>query len=171
MIIFGLLIIRNVRCVQNRVVPHAVGNVRNERLRSNDRQLVVMLLYQVLITILISIPYAVVNMYNALSLVMMNNNPSPMKEAILLCVGNSVTLLYGTNPVTGFYIYTLTGPKFRVEVKQCCRTWLHSVLTTLGLARCLPLRVQRALLNTLVAGVNNAITVQSRRENTADPAQ
>ena len=50
MFIFGLLIVHN---AHNRVAP-SIDNARNDRLRSSNRQLTTMLIFQVSITILIS---------------------------------------------------------------------------------------------------------------------
>ena len=63
------------------------------------------------------------------------------------------------NPVLGFYIYTLTGTKFRLEVKRCIRYGLKSVLTATGLMRCLPLRAQQALLGQSQMDITNTMTM------------
>ncbi|CAF1542145.1 unnamed protein product [Adineta ricciae] len=170
MIIFGVLIIRNVRNVQNRIAPHG-DNARMERLRSHDRQLVIMLLFQVLITILISVPYASLFMYYVTITLIPKYEPSVWEVAITYCWNIVATLLYATNPVIGFYIYTLTGPKFLAELKCCFRNGLHSMLTTLGLVRCLPLGIQQTLLGTAVISNSIAVMMQSRRKNNALPTQ
>ena len=53
--IFSTLMIGNIRKIHNRV-GQQVNNARNERTRSNDRQLIRMLLFQVLIAILMTFP-------------------------------------------------------------------------------------------------------------------
>ncbi|CAF1481116.1 unnamed protein product [Adineta steineri] len=145
MCIFGVLMIVNVRSVQNRVVPQG-GVVGNERTRSNDRQLIIMLLFQVLTILLISIPYVAVNTYNAVVLVMLNYRLSQTGEAIFNFAYQFCSSLYYTNPVIGFYIYTLTGPRFRVEMKRCTQVGLNSALTTTGLTQYLSERNRRILL-------------------------
>ncbi|CAF1247788.1 unnamed protein product [Rotaria sordida] len=105
-----------------------------------------MLLFQVLITTLISTPYFALAIYNAIAVVMFRNKLSPSALAIYNFAQDLSRLLHYTNPVITFYIYTLTGPKFRVEMKRCIQHGLKSVLTAIGLMRCLPLRAQQALL-------------------------
>ncbi|UJR16905.1 hypothetical protein I4U23_003803 [Adineta vaga] len=132
MCIFGLLIVRNVRNIHNRIVPN-IDNARNERLRSNDRQMAIMLLFQILITILISIPYVGTCMYYAFGSVMADYRPSLLEREIYNCANTLALLLYTTNPVIGFYIYTLTGSKFRLEMKRCWLVGLQSIFTKLDI--------------------------------------
>jgi hypothetical protein len=78
-------------------------------------------------------------------------------------------MLYYINPVLGFYIYTLSGPKFRIEIKKCLLYGLKFILTAIGLGRYLPLTIQRVLLNENY--INNNILTQIRRGNTVHPNQ
>ncbi|CAF3952156.1 unnamed protein product [Rotaria sordida] len=132
-----------------------------------------MLLFQVLITTLISTPYFALAIYNAIAVVMFRNKLSPSALAIYNFAQDLSRLLHYTNPVITFYIYTLTGPKFRVEMKRCIQHGLKSVLTAIGLMRCLPLRAQQALLGeNQVTNTNNISLTQSRRRgNAVHPTQ
>ncbi|CAF1374675.1 unnamed protein product [Adineta ricciae] len=65
MTLFGILMIRNVRRVRNRVAPQG-NNEQTQRLRSNDRQLFRMLLLQIIVCTIISMPFAVINIYNTI---------------------------------------------------------------------------------------------------------
>ncbi|CAF3005930.1 unnamed protein product [Rotaria sp. Silwood2] len=155
--------ILNVRSIHNQVGQH-VNNARNERLHLNDRQLTIMLLFQVLITTLISTPYFSLAIYNAIAIVMFRYKLSPSVLAIYNFAQDLSRLLHYTNPVITFYIYTLTGPKFRLEMKRCIQHGLKSILTAINLMRCLPLRAQQALLDeNQVTNTNNISLPQRRR--------
>jgi hypothetical protein len=162
MCIFGMLTILNVRNIRNRVVPQ-VNNVRNGRLRSNDRQLITMLLFQVLITTLISAPFSVINVYNTIDVVILKYKLSIYAQAVYSFAFNLFRLFYYTNPVIGFYIYTLTGFKFRVEMNRCIRYGLKSVLTATGLIRYLSARTRQRLLDENPTGINNGSFICRRR--------
>ena len=118
--------------MHNRVVP-AADNARNERLRSNDRQLIRMHLFQVLIAILLLTPYVVLSLYFAISVAILNHQLSMFDQFMVLFLFNFCRFLAFTNPVIGFYIYTLTGPKFRAEFKHCTQYGLQITLTATGL--------------------------------------
>ncbi|CAF4208453.1 unnamed protein product [Rotaria sordida] len=173
MSIFGILMILNVRRVHNQVGRH-INNARNERLHSNDRQLAMMLLFQILITTLISTPYFALAIYNAVAIVMFRYKLSPSELASYNFANNLFRLLHYTNPVITFYIYTLTGPKFRVEMKHCIQHGLKSVLTAIGLVRYLPLRARQVLFgeNQVMNTINIISLSQSRRRgNGVHPTQ
>jgi hypothetical protein len=144
MCVFGILIIRNVRSIRNRVAPQN-HDARTERMRSNDRQLFIMLLFQLLITALLTTPYATASVYNVISTTILNYKGSTSQQAIFSFVNSLTRILSYSNAIVGFYIYTLSGPKFRSEVKRCIQYALKSTLTTMGLMRYLPQRVQRAI--------------------------
>ena len=161
---FGILTVLNVRKVRSRVAPQA-ANARNEWMRSNDRQFIRMLLFQILITVLISIPFCCVSMYNTFARVLLQQQLSASGIAIINFTANLLATLYLTNPVIGFYIYTLTGPKFRAEFKRCTRYGLKIILTVSCLMQCLPLRTQQALLH------DNQPMNAHRRGNNVRPIQ
>jgi hypothetical protein len=168
MSIFGALVIRNVRKMHNRVVPQA-DDARNERIRSSDRQLLRMLLFQVMITTIISVPYCVIGMYSTFALTLLKITLSTSGRAIFNFISNLLLKIYYANAVTGFYIYTLTGPKFRTEFKQCNQYALKIVLTTTGLMQCLPLRAQQALRGENQRAANNETMTVVRGRNTVHP--
>ncbi|CAF1171761.1 unnamed protein product [Rotaria sordida] len=132
-----------------------------------------MLLFQVLITTLISTPYFALAIYNAVAIVMFRYKLSPSGLASYNFAYSFFQLLHYTNPVITFYIYTLTGPKFRVEMKHCIQHGLKFILTAFGLMRCLPLRARQALFGeNQVRGTNNISLPQSRRRgNAVHPTQ
>ncbi|CAF1120196.1 unnamed protein product [Adineta steineri] len=98
-----------------------------------------------------------------------------MTDQVIYIFGFNVSrLVYYNNFLIGFFIYTLTGPIFRVECKRCIQYGFKKFLTTTGLIRCLPLRTQQALLNenrvtvnmkttTMVKGRNNVRLLQQQQ--------
>jgi hypothetical protein len=144
MCVFGILIIHNVHGIHNRVAPQN-NDARTERMRSNDRQLFKMLAFQLLITALLTTPYATLSLYNVISSTILQQTRSPLGAAIYNLISTISRLLSYSNAIVGFYIYTLSGPKFRVEVKRVIQYALKSTLTTMGLMRYLPQRAQRAI--------------------------
>ncbi|CAF0815243.1 unnamed protein product [Adineta ricciae] len=130
MCIFGMLIIRNVRSTRNRVVPYG-NNVRKERLRSNDRHMIRMLLFQILITILISIPYVATTTYYTLTIIIFGHEFTLLELMIYRLTSIITRYLYDTSLITGFYIYTLASGKFRSELKSCLLKGLNVVLIKL----------------------------------------
>ena len=164
MFIFGLLIVHN---AHNRVAP-SIDNARNDRLRSSNRQLTTMLIFQVSITILISFPYAATCMYYAFGLIMTRRRPSILEQVIYNCANNLALLLYTTNATIGFYIYTLTGSNFRLEAKRCLHAGRHWLVENLGLAQFCRSETQPVLVNSALPGTINAITVHTKTENNMD---
>lgn len=164
MFIFAILTIRNVRSVQNRVAPQ-VNNGRGENTRPNEQQLTKMLLFQVLVTLLLSVPYIIITLYGVVYFVLLRNTPSPVEELIFFFVKYLLSLLYSTNAIAGFYIYTLTGPKFRSEAKQCVYGGLKFVLTGTGVIRCLPLSVRQTMENMRNTTQIHETTMRSQRKS------
>ncbi len=161
MCVFGILIILNVRGIHNRVAPQ-INDARTERMRSNDRQLFKMLLFQLLITTLLITPYATLSVYNVISSTILNQTRSQLGAAIYNLIATISRLLSYSNAVVGFYIYTLAGPKFRVEVKQLIQYALKSTLTAMGLMRYLPQRAQQAIGEIQMDTMNESVTGGAR---------
>jgi hypothetical protein len=129
-----------------------------------------MLLFQLLITALLTTPYATLSVYNTITGTILNYKWSTFDHAILNFLVNTTRLLSYSNAIVGFYIYTLSGPKFRSEVKRCIQYALKSTLTTIGLMRYLPQRVQRAVAGgTQIESMNESRTRGTR--NTVHPIQ
>ena len=163
--IFGILTILNVRSIRNRVAAQDTY-AQHARLRSNDRQLVIMLLVQVFVTTLVVAPWASVNMFSAIGITLLNYKFSASGQAVYNFSFNLFRMLYYINPVVGFYIYTLSGPRFRVEMKHCILYALRFVLTATGLFQCLSLRIRQALLDeNRMGNITNSLTATRRTNN------
>ena len=114
MTIFGLLMINNIRQSRNRINSQQ----SNQRLKSNDRQMILMLAIQILVTTVFSVPYSVVNLYVVITLNIFEHSFSELASVIITFTMNLSRILYFSNPIIGFYIYTLTSKKFRFELKR-----------------------------------------------------
>jgi hypothetical protein len=114
---FSVMIIMNVRRVQRRVaalvIPRAnintVNNDRLQRTKKKDRQLLVMLLVQVICIVALTFPQAIQKVYSTMVLYIDGPTESALRTAIENFIFAFVVLL--TNIASGlpFYIYTLSG--------------------------------------------------------------
>jgi len=169
MCVFGILLIVNVRSIRNRAIPQN-DDVRTERMRTNDRQLLKMLSVQLLITAILITPYATLSVYNVISSTILKQTRSQVGAAVYNLIATISRLLSYSNAIVGFYIYTLSGSKFRVEVKRCIQYALKYTLTAMGLMRYLPQRAQRAIVGeTQMEAMNESLTLGTR--NAAHPIQ
>ncbi len=119
MMIFGMMTISNVRQTQRRLrplpistlvsvnnIPSMVPNRPQQRLKKNDRHLLLMLFFQVIVLTLLSLPFTVVEIYSTLTA---THYKTPLQAAIVNFVFNFALLLVYLCCGTPFYIYTLYG--------------------------------------------------------------
>ncbi|CAF1402980.1 unnamed protein product [Rotaria sp. Silwood1] len=92
----------NIRKLRTQITPQN-NDARNERLRSKDRQLIIMLLIQVLITILCTLPFSVVNITSMIFQYLITL--FDYGDALNTFYNNIGRLINYFNPVVGFYIY------------------------------------------------------------------
>ncbi|CAF1039296.1 unnamed protein product [Rotaria sordida] len=135
MTIFGILTVFNVKKLRTQVGPQN-NDARNERLRSKDRQLIIMLLIQVLMTILCTLPFSVANITSMIFQYLITL--SDYGDAINTFYSNLSRLINYFNPVVGFYIYTLSSKTFRSEMKCMFMEAIKFILTKLGLEKFIP---------------------------------
>jgi hypothetical protein len=142
MIIFGMMTISNVRQTQRRLQPLPMpklvtaNNVRltnpaqhQRRSKKTDRHLLVMLLFQVIILTLLSLPFTVAEIYSTLTA---TQYKTPLQTAIVNFVFNFTLLLVYLCCGTPFYIYTLSGG-------SVFRSALWNIVKNTGrMMRCLP---------------------------------
>ncbi|CAF2486959.1 unnamed protein product [Rotaria sp. Silwood2] len=137
MTLFGILTIFNVRKLRTQVTP-LNNDTRNERIRSKDRQLIIMLLIQILVTILCTLPFSVVNITSMIFQYLITL--SDYGDAINTFYSNIGRLINYFNPVVGFYIYTLSSRTFRNEMKCMTLEGVKFILTKLGLEKFMPVQ-------------------------------
>lgn len=110
MSIFGILIIRNIRLTRQRI-----NTAVHVRLRQRDIQLGRMLFLQVIMTIICSFPLGLSQLETTASL---NVSKSLLRSAVenfLLELGRHLAYM---NCSISFYLYTLAGSQFRLEIRH-----------------------------------------------------
>jgi hypothetical protein len=135
MAVFGALTVFNVKKLGRQVAPQN-NDARNDRLRSKDRQLIVMLIIQVFVTIFCTLPFSVANIVSVVT-----EYAVPLSDydsAIFTFFVAIARILLYFNPVAGFYIYTLAGRTFRNEMKAMFIEAMKFVLPKLGLEKYIP---------------------------------
>ncbi|CAF1231108.1 unnamed protein product [Didymodactylos carnosus] len=128
MALFGFLLLRNLKNNRRQVQPMRMTITRSKQ--QKDYQLLKMLLFQILVNVILSLPTTIYLFYNGLSQYVAK---SSFRLFIENYIYNLTTLLQYTNGAIAFYIYTLTARTFRTElkrflVKHC--TDLQTKLTT-----------------------------------------
>ncbi|CAF1241739.1 unnamed protein product [Didymodactylos carnosus] len=131
MVVFGILTLSNVRKL-NRLVAPASSTTRGSttlartvRSKKSDKQLTKMLLVQVLISTILTVPYSIQYLYLTFSVGIYK---SPLQVAAEnLCFALILNLFYWGFGMS-FYIYTLTGHIFRKELKRLMKTVYENVL-------------------------------------------
>ena len=127
MALFGLLTIFNVRKLRRQIVPQNIDQ-RHQRARSKDGQLISMLLFQVLITMFCTAPFATVNLFNMIT----NQDTSIIYSVYIQALFESLCrLILYLNPMIGFYIYTLSSRTFRLELRALLRHGLELFTDTI----------------------------------------
>jgi hypothetical protein len=119
MMIFGMMTISNVRQTQRRLRPLPMSTLvsanntasmipdrQQQRSKKTDRHLLLMLFFQVIVLTLLSLPFAIVEMYSTLTVAYVK---SPLQIGIENFVFNFALLLVYLCCGTPFYIYTLCG--------------------------------------------------------------
>ncbi|CAF1353336.1 unnamed protein product [Adineta steineri] len=110
-LLFGCLTVRNIH--QGRqVVPVVVGENNRSARRSNS-QLLRILIIQVIIIVIATLPYSLVRFYISITSNIVKDGVQIAKENLALQTFNSTTYFAHSS---GFYLYTLLGSVFRKEV-------------------------------------------------------
>jgi hypothetical protein len=116
--IFGLLTFHQLKKIKT---PHH----RHQGGISSDKQLSRMLLLMSLAIILSSIPYCIEQCLNVMFI-----EDDRLKSSYFFLYHVISHILYYTNPVSSFYIYYISTPNFRIQVKKIifCRNHVHYVV-------------------------------------------
>lgn len=117
--IFGVLTFKQLKRIKSRHHRRHGGAI------SSDKQLSRMLLLMSLAIILSSIPYCIEQCLQVLFI-----NDQRLKSPYFSLFHVISHILYYTNPVTSFYIYYISTPNFRIQVKRIvlCRRHMHCAL-------------------------------------------
>ncbi len=143
MMIFGMMTISNVRQTQRRLQPIPMSTLvtansvpltnpaqEQRRSKKTDRHLLVMLLFQIVILTLLSVPYIILEIYTSLTA---SQYKTPLQAAIVNFAFNFALLLIYLCGGIPFYIYTLCGG-------SVFRNTLLDIVKNAGrmMMRCLP---------------------------------
>ena len=115
MFIFGILTLINIR--QQRRVAQTIGQINRNNSRTDNR-LLRMLISQVLVIILSTLPFTIYQLYSALTVTIVKDSLRTSIEN--LTNGTTNVLTYFAHS-TSFYMYTLTGTIFRKEFFKIIR--------------------------------------------------
>ncbi|CAF3712297.1 unnamed protein product [Rotaria socialis] len=112
MLVFGLMTINNVHQSHNRTAPTDISNratmisTHPSRLRKRDRSLIAMLLVQIIILCILSVPLGMDKVYSSITA---DRQQSTLQVAVSNLLYNIAQLLHFLANGVPFYIYTLAG--------------------------------------------------------------
>lgn len=112
MLVFGMATLRNLRRTHRQVLASSSQPTTKNSVR-RDGQLLVMLLMQVAMIIVFTVPFATQKLYDTF---MMNVKKTPVKTAEDKLLGAVVRILSYGSHAFGFFVYTLSARIFRVEL-------------------------------------------------------
>ncbi|UJR22988.1 hypothetical protein I4U23_026015 [Adineta vaga] len=112
MIIVGLGTFHNVQLSRTRINPTETNTQNMNQLKKRDRQLIKMLLVQVIFTVSLTLPLAIQKLYSTFT---QNFVKDSYQVAIEGLITHIVRLLAFTNSCISFYIFTLSGSIYRKE--------------------------------------------------------
>jgi hypothetical protein len=132
MTLFGILTIINVRKSRTQVAPQT-NEIQRKRLRSKDRQLIVMFLVQVFATLFCTLPFSVANLTSMIFQYLITiSEYGNAVNTFYINISRNITYF---TPVISFYIYTLSSQTFRTEIKSMIVRTRIFILTKLGFER------------------------------------
>jgi hypothetical protein len=148
MTLFGILTIRNIRAVQRRI-----ANTMNTRMRQRDIQLSKMLLLQVIIIVVCSFPFAISQLTTTMTL---TSFKTPLRLAVENFISQIGRYLSYFNCSISFYLYTLAGSQFRLEIRR--------VINRVSMFMC-----QRRILERTQIGIDpRPFAISARRQQQND---
>lgn len=132
MLLFSVLIIRNVRHTRQRIdmltITKPIVHHSTHRTKKKDRQLLIMLLIQVLCIVLLTFPQAIQKLYATFTLKNNASSKSDLQTAIETFLFDAAILLTYSASGLPFYIYTLSGGRV---FRDGCRQFLQTISQTI----------------------------------------
>lgn len=119
MLIFGIATLKNLRR-NRRFVQPTLSTAHQSKLASTkrrDNQLIAMLLLQIMIIILFTLPFAIQKLIDTLSLQIQQ---TPVQKAQYNLIAGILRLLSYGSHAFGFFFYTLSAKIFRTELLKVC---------------------------------------------------
>ncbi|CAF0972517.1 unnamed protein product [Rotaria sordida] len=121
MIIFSLITLRNIRLAHRRIRPALTFTGMHQR----DYQLTRMLVSEVVVYILSTLPFPFNSLYNTVTISIAKSVDRQIIEAFINFITG--TFLIFINPSSTFYIYLTTSKTFRSEVKAAFNNIGHQI--------------------------------------------
>ncbi|CAF1228092.1 unnamed protein product [Adineta ricciae] len=118
MIIFGLLMLKNLRNVRSRVQPNSTVGVSAPRIHKRDRDMTKMLLIEIVGYIITISPFAINLLYQSATQTITKSVDQQLIESFSTYF-NGTFLIYMNNSFS-FWIYICVSRTFRSEVKNLC---------------------------------------------------
>lgn len=119
MLLFGLLTIRNIRLSKQTIHPqpstHATGTAQTTRLSRKDLQLTKMLFGQIILWIILNIPYPSYQLYRSITI---DDPTSELRTSIESFVSSVANCFLYLGFSLTFFVYTLSSLLFRNELKR-----------------------------------------------------
>ncbi|CAF1113212.1 unnamed protein product [Adineta steineri] len=112
MLIFGFATVKNVRKLLTSIAPSASTETTAKTIKKTDRQLIQMLIIQVVLSTIFNIPLAIYRLYLTSTLYVLK---TPLRSTIENLFFQAFYLLSFMTFGMPFYIYTLTGTVFKNE--------------------------------------------------------
>ncbi|CAF1282358.1 unnamed protein product [Adineta ricciae] len=116
MLLFGFLTLNNLR-QHRQVIPRTIQG--NQIVRRTDQQLLRMLIAQVLVINVSTLPYSIEQLYSAFTT---NLSKSTLRIAQETFVSRTLGAMTAFAHTTSFYLFTLTGTVFRKELRKIIRS-------------------------------------------------
>ncbi|CAF3999871.1 unnamed protein product [Rotaria sp. Silwood1] len=143
MLVFGLATLRNLRRARRQVLPTSGQQIKSASRR--DGQLLVMLLMQVALIIVFTVPFAGQKLYDTFTL---NMTKTPLKTAQDNLCGAIVRILSYGSHAFGFFVYTLSARIFRMELLKVINN-IYRRITGRNLIRTMPTTIIMSHMYTL----------------------
>jgi len=115
MLIFGLLTLKNLRNSRRLVLPNNqnLTSAKQRSIQRRDNQLLMMLLLQVMIIILFTLPFAIQKLVDTF---IQKSNQTPVQKAQYDLIAGILRLISYGSHAFGFFFYTLSAKIFRNEL-------------------------------------------------------
>jgi hypothetical protein len=124
MLFFGILTLKNIRRSRRLVIPNinAENQLKAKSITRRDGQLLAMILLQIMIIIIFTLPFAVQKLYDTLTL---QKQQTPFQKAQYNLITAILRLLSYGSHAFGFFFYTLSAKIFRSEFLKIINSVYH----------------------------------------------
>jgi hypothetical protein len=126
MMIFGILMIKNLKQMGNRVRPIQSSESGGHNIRKRDRDMMKMLLIELIICSITISPNSVTHIYKSATVNVVKSNDRQQIETFVYYIAR-LFLLYMANTFS-FWVYISTSQTFRLEMKNLFIKWYRFIM-------------------------------------------